>query len=62
MDEMERAHRNDYEYERRLREARLALRAVLDTERAVSANFQACIEAAIARLSEEMDHIVARWN
>jgi hypothetical protein len=61
MDEMERAHRNDYEYEKKLREARTALRKVLDAERSGQATRNA-LEDAVDRLSAEMDHIVARWN
>jgi hypothetical protein len=57
MDEMERAHRNDYEYEKKLREAR----KVIDSER-MRPSRAAIIEDAVALLSEEMDHIVARWN
>jgi hypothetical protein len=61
MDEMERAHRNDYEYEKKLREARAALRKVIDSER-MRPSRAAIIDDAVALLSEEMDHIVARWN
>jgi 5-bromo-4-chloroindolyl phosphate hydrolysis protein len=62
MDEMERAHRNDYEYEKKLREARQALRAVLDAGRSMSSDRQQLVEGTVNVLTLEMDHIVARWN
>jgi hypothetical protein len=61
MDEMERAHRNDYEYEKKLREARTALRKVIDEGRG-SGGDRMVLESAVVALSEQMDHIVARWN
>jgi hypothetical protein len=61
MDEMERAHRNDYEYEKKLREARTALRAVLDEDK-LSSGPDARLKMAVDVLTAEMDHIVARWN
>jgi hypothetical protein len=61
MDEMERAHRNDYEYEKKLREARMALRAVVDEGR-LPGGVAGDLEVAAIHLSKEMDHIVARWN
>jgi hypothetical protein len=61
MDEMERAHRNDYEYEKKLREARTALRKVLDQDR-LGPKRTADFLIAVDGLSAEMDHIVARWN
>jgi hypothetical protein len=61
MDEMERAHRNDYEYEKKLREARTALRKVFDAQR-MSGERLNDVGNTINLLSLEMDHIVARWN
>jgi hypothetical protein len=61
MDEMERAHRNDYEYEKKLREARIAIRAVIDTGKPGRGPTQA-LENMESLLTAEMDHIVARWN
>lgn len=60
-DEMERAHRNDYEYERKLREARMALRAVLDEDRLRPTGVETVTET-ISLLAGEMDYIVSRWN
>lgn len=60
-DEMERAHRNDYEYERKLRTARMALRAVFDENR-MSVPATNDIEVAISRLTDEMAMIVRRWD
>jgi hypothetical protein len=61
MDEMERAHRNDYEYEKKLREARTALRNIVGEGRLGHAAEDELLRA-IQRLGTEMDHIVARWN
>jgi hypothetical protein len=61
MDEMDRAHRNDYEYEKKLREARTALRKVIDENRTTGGE-RMVLESAVVTLSDEMDHIVARWN
>jgi hypothetical protein len=61
MDEMERAHRNDYEYEKKLREARTALRKVFDENR-LSVQGLNDVEVVISRLTDEMAMIVKRWD
>jgi hypothetical protein len=61
MDEMERAHRNVYEYEKKLREARMALRSVFDESR-LSAQGMNDVEVVISRLTDEMAMIAKWWN
>jgi hypothetical protein len=60
-DEMAEAHRNDYEYERLLRKARMALRAVRDEKRMGSQGDE-LLTRTIDRLGKEMDYIVRRWD